>query len=474
MTMEIERPLEKNSFGVFKPTSDPLVVRGTIGNVFDESQGMIKSTRASSKMKIRRAPKPLLSDVPPPATLPLESHLNLPSPRALQEASPRRSRPESKSSSRFGAYSQASFFSRHNPHPFRVRHISGLNGQPICAVHDHDIFPPQRFSIRTPSTRERENIFNAHIPPNALGLSSTTFPINIITGLQHYPYREKAVPRIGLIPVTDSWREELRELCQKAGLVPEIQEELPRPVSQASILPQTKRRTIYSAETGRLVPPPSRAMSRQASRQGGRPYGSYQHISAYPDTETLMLEMLCQILQTDSVHAVQQWLVSAGDREKGLVLDMIRSAMSSEEETLRRQEAERQEALAAAARAARPPTVQAQSRPHTSMSVTSRPDTMESMKPTKVQQDGAEILTLDKPATPMSPRKPTSARPLGTPSRPASRKALNDIKNASPIMRYTKTPGSVASRGRLSLPAIVEETAEVTQQDANEQPAVAS
>lgn len=27
-----------------------------------------------------------------------------------------------------------------------------------------------------------------------------------------------------------------------------------------------------------------------------------------------MLELLCQILQTDSVHEVQQWLVSAGDR----------------------------------------------------------------------------------------------------------------------------------------------------------------
>ena len=31
-----------------------------------------------------------------------------------------------------------------------------------------------------------------------------------------------------------------------------------------------------------------------------------------------MLEMLCQILQTDSVPAVQQWLVSAGDRGKCL------------------------------------------------------------------------------------------------------------------------------------------------------------
>ena len=42
--------------------------------------------------------------------------------------------------------------------------------------------------------------------------------------------------------------------------------------------------------------------------------------------------MLCQILQTDSVPAVQQWLVSAGDREKGLVLDVIKAAIEEEDQ----------------------------------------------------------------------------------------------------------------------------------------------
>ncbi|XP_048472133.1 uncharacterized protein LOC109922485 [Rhincodon typus] len=47
-------------------------------------------------------------------------------------------RPQSKpkSSSRFGRLSYHSFFSRHNPHPHRVRHINGLNGNPVCAVND--------------------------------------------------------------------------------------------------------------------------------------------------------------------------------------------------------------------------------------------------------------------------------------------------------------------------------------------------
>lgn len=449
--LEVERPLHQFNSEVFKPDKEPLLIRGTIGNVFDESQN---PNGRISKMKSR---KPFLRDVPPLAERPIESHMNLPSPRGLDQGSPRRSRPATKSSSRFGAYSQASFFSRHNPHPFRVRHIEGLNGQPICAVHDHDIVPSARFSIRTPSTREREKIFRAHIPPNALGLSSTTFPINVITGLQHYPFREKAVPRIGLIPITDSWRDELRELCEKAGLLPDILTEQPPAPVQQSILPEQRRKTVYSSETGRIVPPPSRAMSRQASRQRMYPT-AYQHISAFPDTETIMLELLCQILQTDSVHEVQQWLVSAGEREKALVLDMIRSAMGNEEEILRQQEAEKQDAFAAANKAARPQSVHPASRPNTAVAMVSsrpatgagvRPGTSQSVNPVKAQT-GGEIAT-------SSPRKSTSARPLGTPSRAASRRVLDEVKAGNPTMRYTKTPNSpLRSRGHPVLPAIQE------------------
>lgn len=42
--------------------------------------------------------------------------------------------------------------------------------------------------------------------------------------------------------------------------------------------------------------------------------------------------MLCQILQTEDINAVQSWLVSAGEREKTLVLDMIKSAMVSKDD----------------------------------------------------------------------------------------------------------------------------------------------
>lgn len=49
-------------------------------------------------------------------------------------------------------------------------------------------------------------------------------------------------------------------------------------------------RTVYSADTGRIIPPPSRAMSRRASRHGSRQgqmgQQPFLHIAAEPDMES--------------------------------------------------------------------------------------------------------------------------------------------------------------------------------------------
>ncbi|XP_022112211.1 uncharacterized protein LOC110991225 isoform X3 [Acanthaster planci] len=131
------------------------------------------------------------------------------------------------------------------------------------------------------------------------------------------------------VPLTDLWREELRQLTEKAGLG------LPKEIKEQQEA-QPKRTSVYSADTGRLIPPPSRAMSRGFSRQKQRPRELFHHIAPEVDQEALVMEMLCQILQTDSINAVQAWLCSAGQREKDLVLDMIRSAISNEEEYWKR------------------------------------------------------------------------------------------------------------------------------------------
>lgn len=48
------------------------------------------------------------------------------------------------------------------------------------------------------------------------------------------------------VPITDSWRDELRELCGKAGLLPDIPMEQPPAPVQQSILPEPRRKTVYS------------------------------------------------------------------------------------------------------------------------------------------------------------------------------------------------------------------------------------
>eukprot|EP00058_Branchiostoma_floridae_P010504 XP_002595992.1 hypothetical protein BRAFLDRAFT_123731 [Branchiostoma floridae] len=271
-----------NRMPVFTPTgNEPLLVRGTIGGPFDTSVKHLKSTTHDRHQYKRPTPSPAHSW---PA-----------------------SRPATSPGSRFGELSRSSFFSRHNPHPVRVRHIKGLNDIPICAVHDTGFVSSPRWNLSTPGTAQRERIFKHHMPVNAIGINSTKFPINTVTGLQNFPFKEKAVPRIGLVPVAsmnNTWRDELKDIVEKAGLAPPTEQEL----KDRDLLP--KRQTKYSKETGRLIPPPSRAMSRQASRQGSRQGGRYNHfmhISPDPNAEVL-------ILQTDSIQAVQQWLVNATGR----------------------------------------------------------------------------------------------------------------------------------------------------------------
>ena len=72
--------------------------------------------------------------------------------------------------------------------------------------------------------------------------------------------------------MTEAWQDELRALTEAVGLGKQqekAQEEPPRP-----------RTTQYSTETGRLIPPPSRAMSRGNSRQTARDrfFNQFQNI----------------------------------------------------------------------------------------------------------------------------------------------------------------------------------------------------
>lgn len=259
-----------------------------------------------------------------------------------------RKRPSTQGSTggyRFGQLSQNSFFTRHNPHPSRVRHIKGLLDVPICAVNDDGYFASPKYSLQFPPNafnNKQMNKWKGQVPVNAINVNSRLHPINTVTGLQYftglnsYPFREKAVPRVGMVPVTEQWRDELQQLTKAIGFGTD---ELAPQKPQAPGVPE-RPKTQYSETTGRIIPPPSRAMSRgkTGSRQGRDKYfGTLQHIAPEPDMETMVLQMLCQILQTEDINAVQAWLCSAGEREKTVVMDLIRSAVGSQSDYYQRE-----------------------------------------------------------------------------------------------------------------------------------------
>ncbi|XP_078469488.1 protein TBATA-like [Lampetra planeri] len=245
-------------------------------------------------------------------------------------------RPATRSSARFGNLSQHSFFSRHNPHPQRVRHIRGLNDVPICSVNDEGFVSSARYSLSLSPLRALllRCGLSASSPGSPAGLGPLPFALPFPATPSSLQQQHGggggggdrgSVPRVGPVSLTDAWRDELRELTERAGFLAR-REKKPQQPEGPALRPGTR----YSLATGRIVPPPSRAASRTpgrlSSRNGARDLAAHGD----PDHELLVLELLCQILQTDSISAVKEWLLAAGPREKDLVLAMIRIALEDE------------------------------------------------------------------------------------------------------------------------------------------------
>lgn len=85
--------------------------------------------------------------------------------------------------------------------------FSGLLDVPICSVNDDGYFANPRYSLNFPPSQfdnQKLKNWKGQIPVSAINVNSQLHPINTITGLQYftglnsYPYREKAIPRVGL------------------------------------------------------------------------------------------------------------------------------------------------------------------------------------------------------------------------------------------------------------------------------------
>lgn len=239
------------------------------------------------------------------------------------------------------------FFARHNPHPQRVRHMKGLLDIPVCTVIDSGVEENVgRYMVCTPTIdqmRQRPLKSNQglRLPINA---DKVVFA------------KEKAVPTIGLVPITQTWREELRKLTEAAG----IKSKNPYTNTKSYQVPPSRQGSRQGERPppsrGQELPPPSRNGEKPPSRNGEKPPSRYgekppsrqgesrqgdrplpqslplQHIAADSDSDLTMLNMLINILQPTHPDDIKSWLVYAPEKEKEIVLDMIRAVCTSDRE----------------------------------------------------------------------------------------------------------------------------------------------
>lgn len=242
-------------------------------------------------------------------------------------------------------FSLSPFFVRHVAAPKRLRHIEGLNRVPICAVFDD---PKQTLKQQTRSAFPPNNFNDELLKSYDLKNNSISLPILS-------KRKERAKPpqgrfqTFGLIDDVEKWRDELNNLALSVGLVTQndldnqlkkkerakllksLEQESQNSKPQTAQSTSKKPQSSYSSKTSRLNEPlltgrrgtsrgslASRALS-TANKPG--------FIVDEQDRETWMLQVLCQILQTDSLIDVQSWLVSSDSSEKEKVQKLINQAM---------------------------------------------------------------------------------------------------------------------------------------------------
>lgn len=213
--------------------------------------------------------------------------------------------------------------------------MKGLLNVPVCTVIDSPGAEEDvgRYMVGTPTIdqmRQRPLKSNQglRLPINA---DSVVFA------------KEKAVPTIGLVPITQRWREELKRFTEASGIksknpytnttsyqVPPARQgsrqgERPPP-SRGQELPKNGEKP--PSRGGEK--PPSRNGEKPPSRQGDMPSGlkqglPLQHITSESDADLTVLNMLIDILKPTHPDSIKSWLIYAPEREKEIVMDMIRA-----------------------------------------------------------------------------------------------------------------------------------------------------
>ncbi|XP_042558911.1 uncharacterized protein LOC122128624 [Clupea harengus] len=153
-----------------------------------------------------------------------------------------------------------------------------------------------------PLTPESSLILSGKIPASAIGTNSNALPINTLTGLQFFPLKQMDSPMLKLL--TGAWIDELRDLTERVGL----------------ILPSMSCRGTSPCRS------PLLACSDNDIK-----------------IQLMLIDILCQILEVKSIIEVQQWLLTAGKREKDHIVSLLSNALAKQPPQLSANEVSAQE-----------------------------------------------------------------------------------------------------------------------------------
>ncbi|XP_040607668.1 uncharacterized protein C4orf17 homolog [Mesocricetus auratus] len=198
---------------------------------------------------------------------------------------------------------ESCFLVRHTPHPRRVCHIKGLNNIPICTVNDDEVpfrmlSGPGPFSLLE---RNETPLAKSSNPPPTAALERPPRELS--------PVRNKVPSRPQSEP------------CRNVSECFKTSRENPLVIKKDELKAQKP-----------LVPPriSSVAGSQSSKVMNTKTDGNENTVCIpnYLDQEIKILAKLCDILHTDSLAEVLQWLLHARTKEKEWVSALVHSELA--------------------------------------------------------------------------------------------------------------------------------------------------
>ncbi|XP_012879206.1 PREDICTED: uncharacterized protein C4orf17 homolog [Dipodomys ordii] len=212
--------------------------------------------------------------------------------------------------SRSSPRSENCFLVRHTPHPRRVCHIKGLNNIPICTVNDDEsMFRTLCYTGQNNNLEKNETpTSKCSYPPSPTGeCSSNRSAQSFVRRMTPTPHSVKLPPR----PHSEPCRK-TNECFMTSSMNPLV----------------IKKAEIKAKKT------PSKASSTAGSCFSEVPR-TKAHIKEntvcipnYLDQEIKILAKLCEILHTDSLGEVLEWLLHASTKEKEWVSALVHSELA--------------------------------------------------------------------------------------------------------------------------------------------------